>query len=483
MLQKLTDFFLINNSTRQKVLKNTFWLFFGQVGSRFVKLGIIIYAARVLGASGWGAFSYALGIAAFFSIFIDFGVNGVLTREGSRDLKSQEKYFATALAIKIFLFFLSSAAIFLLFPLFMTRNEVAILMPFVVLIVGFDGLRDFAGAMSRAWERMEIEAVMQILTSAFILIAGFIALFLSPTPKALAIGYAVGVGLGMLASFWPCRGYFKNLYQAFSLSLIRPIVSASWPFALSGLMGAVLLNTDTVLIGWLLDITNVGYYSAAQRIALLAYVIPGLTATAFFPSMAKFFEDKERRKILLEKLATLQILIALPLTIGSYLLAEPIITLFYGQEYTPAILSFQIMSLTFLPVFLQTIFSNTIFSINEEKKLFLSSIVGIIGNLTLDIILIPRWGIAGAALATVLNQTIVVSFLWWLLRKKIAFSLLPQIGKIIIASVVMLVVLVFLLQFTISIYFVVPIGILVYGSVLLFLREEILRETFRTFIN
>lgn len=483
MIQRLKDFLLVNNSTRQKVLKNTFWLFFGQIGARFVKLGIIIYAARVLGADGWGAFSYALGIAAFFSIFIDFGVNGVLTREGSRDPQAQERYFSTALAIKVFLFVFSSIFIFVFFPLLISKNEIAILMPFVVLIVGFDGLRDFASSMSRAWERMEIEAAMNILTNAFILIAGFTALYFSTTAKSLSIGYAIGVGLGMIASFWPVRGYLKNVWQSFSVKLIYPILSASWPFAISGLMGAILLNTDTVLIGWFLDIASVGYYSAAQRIALLIYIVPGLTAVAFFPSMAKFFEDEARRKVLLEKLATLQVMVALPLTIGGYLLAGPIILLLYGQEYLPAVASFQIMSLTFLPVFLQTIFSNVIFSINEEKKLFFSSLVGVTGNLILDILLIPRWGIAGAAMATVINQTIVMGFLWWLLRKKITFSLFRWLKKILLSSGILLLSLLLLIYLSINIYLTILLGGLIYIGTLVLLKEEMVFETLQTLQN
>jgi len=483
MFQKLSDFLLINTSTKQRVLKNTFWLFSGQIGSRVVKLWLIIYAARTLGATGWGAFSYALGIAAFFTIFVDFGVNAIITREASRDPQVQKQYFATALGVKIVLFFVVSLLIILLAPLLIKDPTIGILIPLVALIVGFDSLRDFAAAMSRAWERMEIEAAMQVATNAFILIAGLAMLYVSSTPQSLAAGYAMGTGLGMLLAFYPCRGYFRGIREAFSMKLIRPIFASSLPFAISGLMGAILLNTDTILIGWLLDLTEVGYYAAAQRIALLIYMIPGLISIAFFPAMAKAVSDPKKQRLILEKITGLQFLTALPFTVGGIILSGPIISLLYGESYAPATLSFLIMNLTYLPVFLATVFTNGVFALGEEKKLFISSLIGITGNFILDLVFIPRWGIAGSALATTLNQIVIAAFLWHLLKKRTGFVVLPSLKKIIISTVLMTTVLLPLQYIGTPIYFMILIGGSVYIGSLLLLKEELVFETLKTFTD
>ena len=70
MLSKLQGWLLHNTTVWQTIAKNTFWLFFGQMMSRVLRAIIVIYAARVLGAASWGAFSYALGIAAFLTILL-----------------------------------------------------------------------------------------------------------------------------------------------------------------------------------------------------------------------------------------------------------------------------------------------------------------------------------------------------------------------------------------------------------------------------
>jgi O-antigen/teichoic acid export membrane protein len=78
MLHAIKQFLLHNTSTHQTILKNTTWLFSGQIIGRLLRATIVIYAARVLGANNWGAFSYALGIAAFLTVFTDIGVNAYI---------------------------------------------------------------------------------------------------------------------------------------------------------------------------------------------------------------------------------------------------------------------------------------------------------------------------------------------------------------------------------------------------------------------
>ncbi|MEK7574274.1 MAG: oligosaccharide flippase family protein, partial [Patescibacteria group bacterium] len=66
MISKLKNFLFQNLTPRQTVAKNIFWLSLSQIGSRFFRAIIIIYAARVLGAAEYGIFAYVLAFAGFF---------------------------------------------------------------------------------------------------------------------------------------------------------------------------------------------------------------------------------------------------------------------------------------------------------------------------------------------------------------------------------------------------------------------------------
>ncbi|PIR04599.1 MAG: hypothetical protein COV57_03580, partial [Candidatus Liptonbacteria bacterium CG11_big_fil_rev_8_21_14_0_20_35_14] len=79
-MSALKNLLFNNTSDKQTIIKNTLWLSIGQVIGRLVRVLIIIYAARILGAESYGAFSYALSIAALLSILADLGINGTIVR-------------------------------------------------------------------------------------------------------------------------------------------------------------------------------------------------------------------------------------------------------------------------------------------------------------------------------------------------------------------------------------------------------------------
>lgn len=472
----IRKFLFVNTTEGQTVVKNTFWLFVSQIASRVIRAGLIIYAARVLGAFEYGAFSYALSLAALFTVFIDFGINALITRESSRDLEMQEKYFSTALIVKLVLFAIIAGILVALRPLFIHQAGIGPLIPLIILIIGFDSLRDFAATLSRAWERMEVEAGVQIATNVFIVIAGLAAIVTAPHSLPLLFGYAVGTGLGMLVAFYPFRRYFRNLARTFSRDLVRPIFVSSWPYGMVALMGGILLNTDSLMIGWLRTTTDVGYYSAGLRIAQFLYFIPYPLVSALFPPLARAVEDKERFKMLLERTAAVLILLAIPLTIGGVIFAGPIIRFLYGSGYDPATVAFALVNLTYLPVFLSNAFGNAVFALNKERKLFLYITIGIVGNIVLDLVLIPLFGIAGSSLATLLNQIIITVYLIFILRQEIRFRLAPQLWRVLGAGAVMLLVAYGLSLVHIHVLIALLVSALIYVGTLLLLRERTAME-------
>ncbi|PJC36890.1 hypothetical protein CO046_03375, partial [Candidatus Peregrinibacteria bacterium CG_4_9_14_0_2_um_filter_53_11] len=117
MFKKLRNLLLHNTSRGQTIVKNTFWVSFGQIGSRLLRLVLVIYAARLLGATEYGVFSYALAVAGFLTAFSDFGLTAFITRESARDPERRTFYIATSLALKLSFVVLGSLLVFLLIEL------------------------------------------------------------------------------------------------------------------------------------------------------------------------------------------------------------------------------------------------------------------------------------------------------------------------------------------------------------------------------
>lgn len=407
MFVQFKNFLFENGGTGQTIAKNTTWLFVGQIGSRALRAIIVIYAARFLGATNWGVFSYALGIAAFLTIFSDIGINALITRETAREPELKSRYLSTAFFIKLALLIVCATLVIGLFPAVTTIPESLPLLPALLLVFAFDTLRDLGSALSRALERMEIEAGVSIATNAAITALGITALIKYGTAASLAWAYAIGSGLGLLAIFWILRQHFSHLLRHFTRSLIKPIFMTAWPFGLLGIMGAIMTNTDIVMLGWLRAPVEVGYYSAAQKLILLAYVFPALLASASFPALSRFAKnDPARAKTILKKtllisLGMAAITLALGLIFGGFAFS-----LIFGEEYLPALPAFFILLFSVLIVFPGTLAGNALFAYNEERYFLRFVITSTLANAGFNLLLIPSYGTSGAAIATIATQLI-----------------------------------------------------------------------------
>jgi O-antigen/teichoic acid export membrane protein len=214
-------------------------------------------------------------------------------------------------------------------------------------------------------------------------------------------------------------------------------------------------------------------YSAGLRIVYLVYIIPGIIASSIFPQLAKSQQNKERLSTILNRAFNILLFLAVPMTIGGVILAKKIILVLFGSQYEAGVLSFALLCLTYVPVFLIASFGNAIFAINQEKKLFGYALLGVFGNLILDIIFIPIWGIAGSALATVINQTIGILYLTFLTKKYIPLKTdIKNLFKILAGSLIMGVFVWMSLIAKANLFVSIFVGVVSYLAVLFALKEK-----------
>ena len=426
-----------NREEHRRIRKNASWLFVGQGIGRALRTFVLIYAARALGVAGWGALSYAISIAAFFTIFSDFGINSLITREVSRNHPERNAYISTAFYMKLFI--ISALGFISIFLASRITNieEAAMLMPIVALVVGFDVLRDLGSAIARGLEKMKIESVNTIVTNMVIAGAGFFVLFRNPTSANLMLSYVLGIGIGLAFMIVSLRKDIAGVMNKFRFDLVIRIISTSWPMGIMGLMGIIMINTDIVMIGWMSGVLDVGLYSAGQKVTQLLYLIPTLLASAFFPLLAKSVGDDGKFRSLFEQALSIIFMVAFPLAVGGAILGRPIIDLLYGSEYAAALPSFVILMLSMVAAFPSVLIANAIFAHDKQKGFLIYALVGVFGNIILDLILIPIWGITGAAAATLINQVLINIYFWAKMKKISNFKILGRLRNIMAASLAM----------------------------------------------
>lgn len=478
MFRKIKEALFNNIHTRQTVAKNVFWLSAGQIGSRLFRALVIIYAARVLGAAEYGVFSYVLGLAGFFTIFADIGINPILTKEAAKDPSRASEFFATSFWIKIVLLVFTAVLILSVAPHFSKIEAAKALLPFAALLVIFDGIREFSSAFFRAKERMELEALVTSATNVAITVFGFLILRASQTAGSIAITYALSAGTGTILGIFILRGQFAKIFRAFRKDLLAPIMNLAWPIAFLSLIGAFMLNVDVVMLGFFKGAEEVGFYSASQKIVQLLYTLPSILAASFYPVLAKFLGQKDSGKVraLMEKGMTASFLLALPIAVGGIILAKSIIVFLYGAAYLPSVNNLQVLLFTILVIFPSLQISNYLMVYDRQRKMVPIILAGSLSNIVFNAILIPPYGALGAAIATVLAQFIYVGLGWRLAKTANYFVTFPHLKKIAVASFIMGVVSLVANQLHIHLLINISVSAVVYFFMLYIMKEGSILE-------
>lgn len=474
---RIKEFLFENQNTRQTIAKNTFWLSFGEITGRLLRLGIVIYAARILGAAGWGVFSYLTSLAAVFTIFTDVGLGAVLIREVSQKPEAKEKYFSTTFLIKAVLILLSFLIIVFGTPFFTKFSVSQTIILFVGLLFIFDSLRRFGTSLFRAEEKMEKEAAVNILTQVVIVGVGFAALLIKATPEALAGAYALGSGLGLVLTIYLLRKPIKRIFSGFDRKLVRQIIESAWPLGIASIFGVLMVNVDTIMIGWFRGVEEVGLYAAAQKPIAFLYLLPALVTGGFFPVLSRLAhrEEGEFRRIL-ERGVGLIIFLALPLALGIMLTADQAIDLIYGAEYGPSSGPLRILSLTLITAFPIGMIINGVTAYNRQRELVRFWNAGVLADAGLNLLLIPIWGMSGAAWSSFFTQAVINTLIWRKMKKINNFSVKKSVRPMLLAAFIMGVAVILLRQIGLPLLLIVPLAVVVYLGSLIWSGETIVAD-------
>ena len=458
-------------------MKNVIWLSGGVAIGRILRSIMIIYAARILGAEGYGIFSYGLSFAAVFTIFADIGLTPLLTRElVKRNEKSE--YLATSLVLKLALVGFTVLLIVFASPYFTNIEAVKPLLALMAGLVAFDSIRGFLFAISRAENRMQFEAIFEILIEVTITLVGFWVLLNFPSVENFTLGYFAASMLGLLVLLFVMRKYLFGTLFYFRRELVASILRSVGPFAFMGVFGVFMSNIDLVIVGFLRPTKDLGLLAAAQKPIAMLYLIPGFLYAALLPFMSKFIRDNESSKfsLLLRKSVLVTLVFALPIVVGGIIVASPVINVIYDYSYIGAVLAFQILLLSLIPIFPGMMLSTSLLASDKQKIFIKSSIIGAIVNVTLDLVLIPLYGIVGSAMATVGAQLAINSIFWWEIRKSYSINIWGDLAKMMLSVVIMASVVYILKSLLWPLIAILLIAGFVYFGFLFVLKEEIFED-------
>jgi O-antigen/teichoic acid export membrane protein len=474
---KIKSFLFENKSVRQTVAKNTFWLFSGEILGRVIYAIFIIYAARILGASSWGTFSYVLSLATIFMVFSDIGINVITIRELAKDTPDKYKYLSTAFFIKITLLVLSVFAVIIFAPFLNKVQAAKSLIILVASMLFFDSLREFFLSIPRALEKMEHVAFIKIFSYSMIAVLGVIFLTLDPTPISLAKAHILGGIIGLLTVSLVIKDHIKEIFQNFSKHLIKPLFASAWSLALLNLFWMIMLHIDTVMLGWWRNSHEIGLYSASQRIMQFLYLFPNILIFALLPAFSRFANtDNEKFRNILEKSLALIFAVAIPLTAGGFIFSDEIILFLFGQGYLAATGIFTILMFTVLTVFPIIIINNAITAYDKQEKIIKTTALGLLFNVLLNLYLIPKYGAVGASISIVLSQIFILIANWRQMKKINYFKALVYLKRIIPATILMTLIALVIRSFNVNFLLNIAISSVAYFAILYLMKEPLFED-------
>jgi O-antigen/teichoic acid export membrane protein len=473
---RIKSLFFNNFGIKQTIAKNTFWLTIGNGGSGLLKLILLIYVARILGATEYGKFTFALAFIFLFQVFADFGLSQITTREFAKD-SGKEKEFFSLLSLKILLG-LGILTLVLTFSFFVTSDPVIRKIIWILAISNIISTYFMIFyAFFQARQKMEYEGIMRILEVLILVGLGFFVLFYFPSIENLSYSYL----FASLFSLIFILIFFNFRVQKLSLNwdklIWKKYLLMSWPLALIGFSYIIYNQIDSVMMGYLGQITQTGWYNAAYRIIVIPTIPSGIISASFYPALSKAFKETEEK---LQRIwnyhMEIMILLAFPLLVGGVVLASRIIGFFYDSSFTPSVLVFQILIIMVGIMFICTAFRWVLIVADQQKKLFWAVLSGAIINVILNLILIPKFSLYGAAAATVITN-ILIFFL--LVRFTSKFTTINPFNLKILLTFIGAILCSILMYFTITqpqIYYLnviltILIGIAVYSISLLGYRK------------
>lgn len=401
-----------SSSSFNKYFANTSWLFFERIIRIIISFVVVIYVVRYLGPKDFGLYSYVLSFTWLFISISTLGLETISVREIVKKPKKKDEIVGTVFSLR----FLGSISAILLIVVTLLLSHEKLSTSVLILIASsafifqsFSAIEYYFRAMVKAKYNVYALSASVIFSSALKVILILVEAPLIYFIAAFTFEYFV-LAIGLVLVYK--ANSYKILNWNYSKIFAKSILMDSWPLALSGIAVMIYMKIDQVMIKHIISEESVGFYAAAVRLCESWYFIPVTLCNSIFPAIVnaknvseEFYNNRMQK--LYDLLAWLAIGIAVPVTF----LSEEIIYLLFGSEFTPAATVLTIYIWVGVAVFLGVASSQYLTNENLTKLTLLRTTIGMFINITLNLILIPLYGIIGASLATLVSYTTVTFIL------------------------------------------------------------------------
>lgn len=457
-------------SDARDIAKNSAFVATGDIAGRVLALIITISIARSFGSELYGVFVFAYAFPTFLLLLADWGMGPVFILNVSRDRSVANKYFTNIIFVRVTLSALAYVLVVISAYLFGFPQETF----YTIVVIGaastLISIGEIFFSVCAAFQRMEYFALPKIIERVFT--AGLILFLLSSGYGLGPVTYAILLGafVFVITGYLLVRSKFTRVEGAPEISFLKGLIKEGVPFMMSAVFASVFFSLVIILLTVFKGPSATGYFNAAFSLVIAATVLPGYLGPAIFPIMSKHSRtSKDYVRKVLHKSQKFFFLFGLPMAVGGFVLAGPIIETIYGKEFLLSALVLQILIWDIAFTFYLTGVKHCLASFNLIRLHVMTVGGGALLNLILCFILIPQYSYIGASVAFIVSKFAIVLVLTLVISTRIGPLGISQIvPKPVIASIFMAIVL--LLLSGTGVVILIVIGIAVYSSTVVLVR-------------
>lgn len=431
-------------SNKGKAINGAKWTTISTIVNTCLQFGQIAILARLLEPTSFGLVSISTLVINFLSIFAHFGFSNsiIYKQESDRQILSTIYFLNIAIGLLMFVVIYAATPLLVLYYKEPKLAEVLRIAAFYFPIVFLGQIYNILLEKELQFKTLALtEIICSVLgtsTTIFFAYQGYQA-------KALIFGLLAAQFTKMFIQNIIARKYFSPV-KYFNLKQIKEHLRFGIFNIGDSVLGFANNNLDTILIGGLLDVRQLGYYTIASQIAVypVSRLCPIIIQISY-PIMARFKDNLEQLKGAYLKIVDFLAYCNIPLLIGLYLMAGNVIPLIYGPGWEPTIPLIKVF--IFMGIFscLMYPLSTVAYSTGKPNLLFYMNIVTLIIKFPIIYIIATHYGIIGIAIgfltttfiSLVLNFLLIQYMLGSFMGRFLKNIILPVLFSLVMATVIL----------------------------------------------
>jgi O-antigen/teichoic acid export membrane protein len=418
------------------VRKNTFYSSITIFTRLFANVFLFWLLARFYGPNQFGIFTFAHSLATTFIILADFGLDVLLITEIAANQAQRKEIIEKLFSVKlifVILAFLLMIAIAQIFPI--ARQSFLLIVVFGIYLI-FTSLNNFLFGIYRGYEKFIFETRVSLISNISLLILSLIAFFLKIDLIYIAVIFAFTRIVGVLFSLYYLNKLDPSLKLKLNATKLGILKNKTFVYGVHLVFSYLFFQVDTLLLAKLSGEYSVGIYQSVFKLIMLPLVVPDILINSLLPTLSRLYTKSKQEWISMGGImGRILIIVIIPVSVIFFDYSRQIIDLIYGlNKFSDSVTVLKIFGLILFIRFLLEPFALMLTTSDRQKIRMVVVIIATILNISLNIFIIPRFGVNGAAVVSLLVNTFVGLVYFLYVEKQFRFWLFDYKNLLLLIS-------------------------------------------------